>query len=223
MTYIEDYMDIDMAYLTGLIIARGILQNAPLRQIVIQFPYVSMTAKGISVEYDQETSIQVGLSEIRERIAELVDTDIKIVKKEHCVDLVITFTRNSMIWRNILLITNSATHFSHFTVPEIFFNPNIPIDWKKEFIKGFGDAAGNIRSSNNYMNLLHRVRLDVLNYNSNWELPVKICLLLQEQIGVPVQNIMWGHPNLGRAFREHMINIFADDYVQIGFSFKNAL
>jgi hypothetical protein len=45
--------------------------------------------------------------------------------------------------------------------------------------------------------------------------------LLQDHLDVPVQAITWGHPNLGREFREHQINIFAREFLKIGFSFEH--
>ena len=69
------------------------------------------------------------------------------------------------------------------------------------------------------------MRLDVLNYPTNWEMPVKLCTLLEECLTVPIQLITWGHPNLGRGFREHQINIFAVPFGEIGFSlsYKQAI
>jgi hypothetical protein len=219
--YIEDYMDADTAYLAGLIIARGTLIESPARRLLIEFPFSSLEAVGIKKKIRQDQSIKLGLMSIRERIAELLATDIEIRTLTSRIELVANFGRNSMAWRNILLITQNATSYPFFKVPKIFFEPSIPKDWKREFIKGFGDAAGNIRKSNVYVDKRHRVRLDILNYNSNWGLPVELCALLQSELEIPVQMITWGHPNLGREFREHQLNLFADSYLQVGFSFDH--
>lgn len=88
-------------------------------------------------------------------------------------------------------------------------------------MRGYADVAGNIREANRYVDGRHRVRLDVLNYSTNWHVPVQLCTLLQEHLNVPVQLITWGHPNLGRKFREHQINIFAKPFLDIGFSFEH--
>jgi hypothetical protein len=88
-------------------------------------------------------------------------------------------------------------------------------------VRGYGDVAGNVRKANNYMNQWHRVRLDVLNNPTNWPVPVELCRLLQEHLDIPVHMITWGHPNMGRAFREHQLNIFAEFYRAIGFSFEH--
>jgi hypothetical protein len=126
-----------------------------------------------------------------------------------------------MIWRNLRVILGDAVHFGAFRVPQILFEPQTPSDWRREFVKGFADVAGNVRKANRYVDGRNRVRLDVLNYKDNWELPVQICQLLQDYLQVPVRLITWGHPNLGRDFREHQINIFVVPFLKIGFSFRH--
>jgi len=217
----NDYIDGDVAYLLGLIIGRGTIVDSPSqRQLIIEFPSSSIQAQGINIAFDQDIYIKLGLFDIRERLIDLLDTDIKIVEKANGFDFVARFQRPSMIWRNILSTLDNATSYPYFRIPQVFFEDDLPFEWKREFLRGFADVAGNIRQSNNYFGK-HRVRLDVLNYPTNWEMPVQLCLLLQEQVGVPVQLITWGHPNLGRAFREHQLNIFAEPFLNIGFTFKH--
>lgn len=219
---LDDYIDADVSYLMGLIIGRGtIIDGGSSRQLSIEFPYTSLQVQGITSSFDQETSIRLGLDDIRERLLDLLDTDIKIVRKENGVDFVARFQRPSMVWRNILYITGGATSYPYFRVPQIFYHPDVPRDWKREFVRGYADVAGNVRRANRYVDGRNRVRLDVLNYPTNWEVPVQLCLLLQEQLDVPVQLITYGHPNLGRAFREHQLNIFARAFLSVGFSFKH--
>jgi hypothetical protein len=218
---LDDYMDEDMAYLTGLIIARGTLEASPQRRLIISFPKSDLEATGISTHFKQDTSIKLGLTVIRERIAELLATDVQTVPQANSVDLVVMFLRNSMAWRNILTITEQQTSYQHYRVPKIFFEQSIPQEWKRQFVRGYGDAAGNVRKANLYVNGLHRVRLDTLNYPTNWAVPVQLCTLLQEHLDIPVHLITWGHPNMHREFREHQLNIFADEYLKIGFSFEH--
>jgi len=219
---IDDYIDGDVAYLLGLIIGRGTISESDgIHQLRIEFQYSSLEAQGISGSFNQEISIRLGLDEIRERLLDLLDTDIKIVRKERGIDFIIRFIRNNMIWRNITLITDRTTSYSYFRIPPIFFERELPTDWKREFLRGYADVAGNIRPANRYIDGRHRVRLDVLNYPTNWTMPVQLCTLLQEHLDVPVQLITWGHPNMGRGFREHQINIFAKSFLKIGFSFEH--
>jgi len=218
---LDDYIDQDVAYLAGLIIGRGtISESAGIRQLIIEFSYSSLCAEGISSSFASETAIRLGLDDIRERLQELLDTDIRKVPRSGGVDLVVSFMRNNMIWRNILLLTGGATSYPYFRVPNVFFESSLPKEWKREFMRGYADVAGNIRHSNRYVDDHHRVRLDILNYPTNWEMPVQLCALLQEHLNVPVQLITWGHPNLGRDFREHQLNIFAEPFLSIGFSLE---
>jgi len=218
---LDDYLDADVAYFAGLIIGRGTISEVSgVRQITIRFTYQSLRAKGISVAFSPDEAIRLGLDSVRERLQELLDTDIQKISKRGGVDLVIRFMRNNMIWRNILLLTDGAMTYPFFKVPRVFFDPELPLDWKREFVRGFADVAGNIRHANRYVDGRHRVRLDVLNYRTNWEVPVQLCTLLQEHLDVPVQLITWGHPNLGRGFREHQLNVFAQPFLKIGFSLE---
>src|SRR4051812_24557747 len=111
---LDDYLDADVAYLLGLIVGRGTITEAPVRQVIIDFPYSSLTVQGLIKEYDQETAIRLGLESIRERLLDLIATDIRTVKLEHSVRLVASFQRPSMMWRNILYILNNATSYPYF-------------------------------------------------------------------------------------------------------------
>lgn len=218
---LEDYLDADLSYLLGLIVGRGIIKEGTPRQILVEFPFSSLHIEGIDLKYNQEDEIKLGIETIRERIQELVDTDIKTAPSNNNVQLVISFLRNSMTWRNIRLILGGGQSYVDFELPKIFLTENIPPEWKREFMRGFADVAGNIRRSNRYTDNRNRVRLDVLNYPTSWSLPVQLCELLQIHLQVPVQNITYGHPNMNRGFREHQINIFAVPFLKIGFSFRH--
>ncbi len=221
MSLIElvDYIDADVAYLLGLITARGELSESNgIKQIRIEFPYQSLTVDGVTGTYDTNTSIRLGLQQIQDRILEVTGADIVIASGEHNVTLALRFLRNTMVWRNILMHTEERTNYEYFRVPEIFFSPSIPKEWKQEFLKGFADVAGNVRRANRYIDDTNRVRLDVLNYPTNWDMPVQLCTLLEEHLNIPVQLITWGHPNMGRNFREHQINIFVVPFGNIGFT-----
>ena len=221
MSLIEDmdYIDADVAYLLGLITARGrISDSGGIKQILIEFPYRSLQTDGISGTFDTNASIRLGMQKIQERVLELTGADVSINSGDNSVTLLLRFLRNTMVWRNILMHTQQRTGYESFRVPEIFFSKVVPNDWKREYIRGFADVAGNIRRSNRYRDDSNRVRLDVLNYPTNWDMPVQLCTVLEEHLTIPVQLITWGHPNMGRNFREHQINIFAVPFENIGFS-----
>jgi len=114
-------------------------------------------------------------------------------------------------------------HLDHAyaSVPKVLFDSDTPISYKTNYVKGYADGAGNIRAANRYIDGRHRVRLDVFNWQTNWSFPVELCALLQTQLDIPVQSVNWGHPNLGRNFREHQINIFAKAFLPIGFTIED--
>lgn len=218
-----DYFDADVAYLIGLIVARGrLVEQSEERRIIIEFPGSAMQVEGISSTFDQPTEIKLGLVDIAFRLRNLLETDIDILDSEQGTHrILVRFYRNNMMWRNIRMILGKHTHFGAFKVPDFMFDMKIPKDWVREFLRGFADVAGNIRRANRYVDGRNRVRLDVLNYKGNWALPVQLCQLLQDRMDVPVQLIAWGHPNMGRDFREHQLNIFAVPFLKIGFSFRH--
>lgn len=115
LSCLDDYIDGDVAYFIGLLVARGtISESSGLRQITIEFPYSSLRIEGVISSFNQEKEIQLGLNKIRERLLDLLNTDISIISREGGVDFVIRFMRNNMIWRNILLITDKATSYPYF-------------------------------------------------------------------------------------------------------------
>jgi len=217
-----NYLDADWAYFVGMVVARGTLsESAGVRQITINFPHSSLEARGGNVRIDQETSIRLGLNEIRLRLSDLLDTEVETRGAEGTIDLVVRFMHNALPWRMLLRVTEGQQSFRGFQVPSVFLDSDTPEDLKREFIRGFADVAGNIRHANRYVDKRNRVRLDVLNSPQNWRVPVDLCLVLQDGLGVPVQNVTWGHPNMNRGFREHQINVFAIPFLQIGFSFEH--
>ena len=215
-----DYLDSDVSYLLGLLIARGeLLATENVYRIVAHFPKGSLIAQGERAKFDTDKEIRLGIEKIRERINELFGSEIRTVDSGDSWDLVVRMTRNTMAWRNISMLLNNKTSFPFFRIPDVFFNADTPLEYKKELIKGFADVAGNIRPSNVDQAGRHRVRLDILNYKTNWQLPVQLCILLQNHLNVSVPVITWGHPNLNRNWREHQLNIYAEDFLDIGFYF----
>ena len=221
----DDYIDPDVAYLLGLIVARGqIIQKPPLYEIVIGFPMGNLhieaeDLEGVIQKFDIKTSIQLGMGQIRERLIELMDCDVKVNSTDNSNSIVLTMTRRTMAWRNIMMHLEQKTDFRHMSVPKTLFHEAVTSDVRLEFIRGFADVAANMRRSNNHFGNHNRVRLDVL--NDNWDLPIQLCLLMQQHLEIPVQSIIWGHPNMNREFREHMINVFVEPFQKIGSTFNH--
>lgn len=216
------YLDPDVAYLLGLIVGRGqIAVSGNETRISINFPFKKPKVE----EFDQFTGFTRSVYKVRRRIENLVEGDVEVQENEEAgeVRLNLSFRRKPVSLRNIQILLQGKKSHYEFSIPDEIHNHKDP-DVIREFLKGYADAAGNIRRANRDQTGRHRVYLDVL--NPNWSLPVRLCSLLQDRAHVPVQNILWGHPNLRNPqvkggseawSREHQIRIYADDFRKIGF------
>jgi hypothetical protein len=224
-----DYIDEDVAYLLGLITARGeITTRSGVKRIAIEFPFRNLEVVGINKEITQKDKILLSLDNVISRINELVDVNIRKVENSQSVFLVLETLKNTMFLRNIRMLMKEKSSYYEFEIPTQIFDA--PDTVKKEFVRGFADVAGSARWANRNKWGKCRVYLDVLNSPWNWRLPIQMCYLLQDHLKIPVEVIQWGHPNMrdpklkdykvGRKdawAREHQIKIFADDFVKIGF------
>jgi len=222
-----DYLDEDVAYFLGLLTARGEMsQSGNVRRITIEFPFKSLQVEGITKKYEQKNEFIVGLQQSIKRISELTEANISTSDTEHSVVLTIESIKNSMFWRNINLIMRGRRSYYEFEIPLQLYEATDQI--KKEFLRGYVDVAATARKSNVDQAGKHRIYLDVL--NPNWVLPVQLCHLLQDHLGIPVQTITYGHPNLrdpdGKEYkagrpdawaREHQIKVYCEAFSKVGF------
>lgn len=229
MSIVNNYLDKDVAYILGLIVARGeIIENKGRANIVITFPFRNLEAVGIYSKYDVRSEISMSVDKIVRRIRR-IGLDVEKDVEENSVILSIELKASHLFMRLLKVFLKGKSHIE-FDIPHQIFNANVSI--KKEFMRGYGDVAGSIRKANVYKSGRHRVYLDVL--NGNWRLPIQLCHILQDGLRVPVQTITWGHPNIrdsnlaeykaGRKkawAREHQIKIFAEYYLPVGFYIKH--
>ena len=231
----DDYMDPDVAYLLGLVLVRGSLhESRGTRTLLIEIDFTALTADGITKTYNSRDQFELSINRVRERINELLEVNIDRNVSESQVSLTANFTKNTIAWRNLRMLTQGVSSFRNMVIPDFFFEFEPEI--KRELILGVADACGYVRKSNNYYDI-HRTYLQI--NNSNWILPIQLCYILQQDLGVPVQLIQWGHPNVREPnrtdvrpehhtwAREHQIKIFAEHFEPIGFSeafeFKNEI
>ena len=116
-----DYIDTDVAYLAGMIVARGSFhQDGDIRRLLIQFPYRhdAMTpVPGSQIDIDRETALRLSLDGIRARISELLEVDLRVERKTHEVSLYAVFPRETISWRNLRFITGGKSNYLEFEVP----------------------------------------------------------------------------------------------------------
>lgn len=223
MKITENYMDPDVAYLLGMLVARGELIESPTeRKIIVTFPFKSLQAEGIRTVVNQKTELMNGINQIRDRMQVLLETPLELIEITNGMDLVARFLRNSMIWRNIRYILSDANGFENFIIPPQIMDGDVGL--VSEFLRGFSDVAGYIRQSNNYYGKKRRVYLEV--NNRNWQVPVQICYLLQVRLDIPVHLIQWGHPNVrsphsrgsgSQWAKEHQIKVFSEAFEEVSF------
>ena len=99
-------------------------------------------------------------------------------------------------------------------------------DIQKQFIRGLADCCSAPTYSDRDANNRTRICIDIP--FENWKLPVEICKLLQVYLNIPVNEILWGHPNLRTPnkpdssawAKEHRLRIFSTEFVKIGFGFE---
>jgi len=79
VSIIENYLDPDMAYVLGLIIARGSLYSGSGgNKIVIEFPFRNLEAIGQTRSYNQKEQMEHSLHQIRERIDEISEARVSV-------------------------------------------------------------------------------------------------------------------------------------------------
>jgi hypothetical protein len=218
----QNFLDLDTSYLLGLIVIRGrLIETGGDHRIEIAFPSKNLLAKGVKLRFDQKKHLRIGANQIRDRLGELLGTEIRVKESAKDVQFLARFLGSNMIWRNLRYLLGDARSYTEFEVPTAVMEA--PEQLQIEFMRGIADAGGFIRDSNNYMGLKRRVYLEV--NNRNWLLPIQLCRILQQNLRIPVQLIQWGHPNTraprvskGRSWaKEHQIKIFAESFLKVGF------
>jgi len=224
---ISNFLTPDISYLLGLITGRGEIQyNQDVKKIIIDFEYKTLKSTALTKTFDQKLHIQTSLDKVVERLQNMGINVSKVVA-ENKISLVLKWVKEDISWLFIKFLIN-GTRFSYhdFQIPEPIFETTDAN--KKEFIRGISDVTAYVRASNYYAFSAdgpkrYRVYIEIT--QKNWHLPTQLCQLIQS-IGVPIQNINYGHPNMrdpknkksGRFWaKEHQMKIFAEDFQKIGF------
>jgi len=218
-----DYIDEDIAYLLGSIVARGEI-NYDNGLILIRYPYKYLEIDG------QLTwqSIVISLDKVANRFKKLgFDIDKEALGPGKDITLILETKPESLQMRLMRFFFGNKTNYREFEVPMKLWQCSSNI--VKEFIRGYCDVAAHIRASNRDEDGFHRVYIDVL--FQNWRLPVQLCNLIQIKAGVPVHTIVWAHPNIRDPHvkhgsgnwwkKEHQIKIYAHHFLPIGFYIKH--
>lgn len=222
------FLDPDMAYLLGLIVGRGTIREVSgKRQLIVEYPFKNLIAKGINKSFQAKDKILLSLDETINRLGELIEITPKKISNENSASIIIESNRYGILWRNIDHLLSNKRSFREMEIPDVLFETSEDI--KKEFIRGIADVTGSIGTSCRDQAGRHRVYISIL--NDNWKLPMQICSLLQSQpLCIPVNTIDWGHPNTRNGHlrdynkgakqvwaREHQLKVYAEYFEKIGF------
>lgn len=216
----QDYMDEDVAYLIGLLTAKGkLIEDEDNKRLVIDFPYRNLFTSApeeSGIKFSVPDKIKIGLFDKQKILQELLGEDVFMEESEGGIQFVAKFDRNTMVWRNIVTIMQEKTNSYEFEVNPLIYE--MPQAIQKCFVRGFADASSMPSEKDSDQIKRHRIVLQFP--HDNWILPIQMCRLIQEYIELPVCHILWGHPSMNRGLREHRMRIFPENFLKIGYGFK---
>ena len=216
-------MNVEMAYLLGMITGNGEIQRGPMETTIsIDIPH-----KKLETEFQNDVGIYVraSITDIRTVLEPLLGTSLTFSQSANYSLLSFRKPNEDYLMREVLRYIGGATSSDNVRIsPEVF---NFTFDERKQFVKGFADVTGYIRRSNYaFSEPNYRVYFEIPH---NWELVVDFCNLLKS-IDIPVQAIDWAHPNMrdgnltkynqGKCDfwkKEHQVKVWALEFQPVGF------
>lgn len=212
-----------MAYLLGMICGNGEINNSSGTSIIsIEIPHKKLQTEDF---HDVKIYVKASIADIRKVLEPLISSGISFTQNETLTILSFSKPEEDFLMREILRYVGAAVTHSNMRIHNDVFS--FTTDQKKMFLRGFCDVTGYIRRSNYFIDKYkHRVYIEIPN---NWFMVIDICNLLKD-VGIPVQNIDWAHPNMRDSKltkynqgkpnfwkKEHQIKIYANEFLPIGF------
>ncbi len=213
----------ELAYLLGMIAGKGLIKRGEsTTDILIEIPHKNLIVEG----KDAQLSVKASLDDFRNNIEPLISVSVRTIQERTKTIIKFSKPNEDFLIREINRHFKNKSTWKEFRIPKDIFWASTDI--KKEFLIGLSDVTAHIGHGGEAYgySYAHRVFVEI---PVNWFLAVDICNLLAD-LGIPVQNIDWGHPNMrdgnlkkykegNKNFwnKEHQIKIFADLYEKIGF------
>lgn len=221
-------MNAEMAYLIGLILGNGEIQRGNNEtKITIDIPHKNMYTDDMK---DVGIYVKASTVDMRAIVEPLVGHGLTVTQAQHSTKLTFTKSNDEYVMREIVRLIGNGVHHSSMKMNDELFD--ISRDEKKALLRGIADVTGYIRKSNIAFGIdgHHRVYIEV---PGNWYLVIDIANMLKD-VGVPVQTIDFGHPNIrdgkltkynqGKVHfwkKEHQIKVYANEFLPIGFNIKH--
>lgn len=221
-------MNIEMAYLLGMILGNGeIQQNSTETKITIDIPH-----KNLYTDDMKDTSIYVkaSLFDIQSVLEPLIGQHLILSETKYSTKITFTKANYEYVMREILRFVGAGSHHSTMKMNDELFS--ITTDEKKALLRGIADVTGYIRKSNIAFGKkgAHRVYIEI---PGNWYMVIDIANMLKA-VDIPIQTIDFGHPNFrdsnlnkyneGKKYywkKEHQVKIYANEFLPIGFNIKH--
>lgn len=221
-------MNIEMAYLLGMILGNGEIQrdNTETR-VAIDIPHKNLYTDDMK---DVRVYVKASTVDIRAIVEPLIGHNLTVTQEKHSTVMTFVKPNDEYTTREIMRFIGGGKHHSTMRMnPDLF---SITIDEKKALLRGIADVTGYIRKSNIAFGQdgAHRVYIEI---PGNWYMVIDIANMLKA-VDVPVQNIDFGHPNFrdgelkkynqGKPYfwkKEHQVKIFANEFLPIGFNIKH--
>lgn len=218
-------MNVQMAYLIGMILGNGEVQRGNEETTVtIDIPH-----KNLLDDEGREVTVYVraSLTDIRGVIEPLLGYALPITQTKRSTQISFSKSNQDYTMREILRFIGNGVHHSSMTMNEELFSMNT--DEKIELLRGMADVTGYIRKSNIAYGQegAHRVYIEI---PGNWNMVIDVANMLKE-LDVPVQTIDFGHPNFRDSNmkkynegqpnywkKEHQVKIWANEFLPIGFN-----
>ena len=228
---ISDFINMDIAYILGLIVGRGKISHSNNSSVLLlEFGFTKLQVVGFDNNpIDTKNSIVESMDAIIKRFHLL---GVQAVKNSgegsQNPSLIITFNINDVLFKLLShLVNKENSDFHSFRIPKAIFQANI--EQQKEFLRGYFDITGQVRKSNASFGNENAQRIYLEVDNRNWFLVLDLYKLIIN-VGVPIQSIDFGHPNFrdknnkkGGDFlaKEHQIKIYANQFLPIGSYLKH--
>lgn len=221
-------MNVEMAYLVGMILGNGEIQRGINKTTVtIDIPYKNLYTDDMK---DIAVYVKASILDISRIIKPLLSCELIVSETKHSTKVSFSKDNDEYVIREIVRLIGAGRHHSTMRMnPELF---DITTDEKKALLRGIADVTGYIRRSNVAYGQegAHRVYIEI---PGNWYMVIDIANMLKE-VDVPVQNIDFAHPNFrdgnlvkyreGKTLfwkKEHQVKIFANEFLPIGFNIKH--
>lgn len=219
-------MNEEMAYLLGMILGNGeIQQNPTVTTVTIDIPHKNLkTDDGMDVD----VYVTASLFDIQQILEPLLNQHLTPAQSPHSTQISFSRPNNEHVMREIIHFIGAGTQHATMHMNEDLFL--ITRDQKRALLRGIADVTGYIRKSNAAYGRHPRVYIEI---PRNWYMVIDIANMLKS-VDVPIQTIDFGHPNFRDANlrmynngnpnfwkKEHQIKIYANEFLPIGFNVRH--